>query len=357
MSPIQFDSIDNFKSHVEKQASEKLGQADRAPTEEERALEQRRLREQQLKTQREQAERERAEKEQAERERLRREQEKREQMKSGSDSNAKNEQIESDEPVSEDIQDEPVSGDGNIEDVKETADNEKRGLDRVHRVEPERNPPATSYAEDMFGGLMYYGEDLSYHMNDISKQMRPYLSEALFRGAKCYLTYTKGALIDRMTQGQFLAYLLIGSFPPEIKNVIIREMPPGSANDIVVTQLKEDIARESSPASLINIANTVQEISDQMRLMLDADLSRDERMATYLPAILYAATWLLTDRMDLREKVSPRLSFNEYLNGEQSIPPNTDSVIRAGEGLQRRLETKNNEARSGNIFGNGRRRK
>jgi hypothetical protein len=209
----------------------------------------------------------------------------------------------------------------------------------------------------MFGGLMFYGEDLSYHMHDISKQMRPYVSEPLFRGAKSYLTYTKGALIDRMTQGQFLAYLLIGAFPPEIKNVIIKEMPSNAGLDIVISQLKEDIARESAPTSLTNIATAVQEISDQMRLMLDADLSRDERMASYLPAILYAATWLLTDRMDLREKVSPRLSFNEYLQGEQSVPSNTDSVIRAGEGLQRRLESKNNEARNGNIFGNGRRRK
>lgn len=351
MSPIQFDSIDNFKSHVEKQAGEKLGQADRTPTDEERALEQKRLREQKL-----QAQKQQAEKEQAERERLRREQEQREQAISSA-ADVKDEPTQPDEPVSDYTPDEPVQEDGNIGGTKEPSDEDRRNLGRVPRVEPERPAAANSYAEDMFGGLMYYGEDLSYHMNDISKQMRPYLSEPLFRGAKSYLTYTKGALIDRMTQGQFLAYLLIGTFPPEIKSVIIREMPPGSANDIVVTQLKEDIARESSPASLTNIANSVQEISDQMRLMLDADLSRDERMAAYLPAILYAATWLLTDRMDLREKVSPRLSFNEYLNGEQSIPPNTDSVIRAGEGLQRRLETKNNEARNGNIFGNGRRRK
>ena len=55
MSPIQFDSIDNFKSHVEKQAGEKLGQADRTPTDEERALEQKRLREQKLQAQKQQA--------------------------------------------------------------------------------------------------------------------------------------------------------------------------------------------------------------------------------------------------------------------------------------------------------------
>ena len=29
-----------------------------------------------------------------------------------------------------------------------------------------------------------------------------------------------------------------------------------------------------------------------------------------------------------------------YLNGEQTVPPNADSVIRAGEGLQRRLDQK-----------------
>ena len=197
---------------------------------------------------------------------------------------------------------------------------------------------------------MYYGEDLSYHMNDISKQIRPYMSEALFRGVKAYLTYTKGDRIHRMNQGQFLSYLMIKTFPPEIRHVIMKEMSPQNGNDIIIAQLKEDDMRESSPASLANIAASVQEISAQMRLMLDADLSRDEMMSVYLPSLLYASTWLLTDRMDLREKVSPRLSFNEYLNGEQTVPPNADSVIRAGEGLQRRLDQKNNEARSGNIF-------
>lgn len=240
-------------------------------------------------------------------------------------------------PVSEDVSQEQY------------AEDQRRNLGRVPRREPEiKNSDVVT--ADMFGGLMYYGEDLSYHMNDISKQMRPYMSEALFRGVKAYLTYTKGDRIHRMNQGQFLSYLLIKTFPPEIRHVIMKEMPPQNGNDIIIAQLKEDDMRESSPASLANIAASVQEISAQMRLMLDADLSRDEMMSIYLPSILYASTWLLTDRMDLREKVSPRLSFNEYLNGEQTVPPNADSVIRAGEGLQRRLDQKNNEARSGNIF-------
>lgn len=231
----------------------------------------------------------------------------------------------------------------------QSAEEEQRNLGRVPRKDPE--PKASDVVTaDMFGGLMYYGEDLSYHMNDISKQMRPYMSEALFKGVKAYLTYTKGDRIYRMNQGQFLSYLLIKTFPPEIRRVIMREMSPQNGNDIIIAQLKEDEIRESSPASLANIATSVEEINAQMRLMLDADLSRDEMMSMYLPSILYAATWLLTDRMDLREKVSPRLSFNEYLNGEQSVPSNSDNVIRAGEGLQRRLDHKNNEARSGNIF-------
>lgn len=241
------------------------------------------------------------------------------------------------EPVSEDVSPE------------HPAEDERRNLERVSRRDPEVKN-ADVVTADMFGGLMYYGEDLSYHMNDISKQIRPYMSEALFRGVKAYLTYTKGDRIHRMNQGQFLSYLMIKTFPPEIRHVIMKEMSPQNGNDIIIAQLKEDDMRESSPASLANIAASVQEISAQMRLMLDADLSRDEMMSVYLPSLLYASTWLLTDRMDLREKVSPRLSFNEYLNGEQTVPPNADSVIRAGEGLQRRLDQKNNEARSGNIF-------
>ena len=352
MSPIQFDSIDNFKSHVEKQSNEKLVKNEKQIEQEQRLAEQQRAREQKLQAQKEQAEKERLEREQMQREQA-------ENQRKADESNGNDASKTDDEPDAHDAvqSEENVSIGGNIDDKREDSKEDTRNLDRVPRVDPGPTRSASTYSEDMFGGLMYYGEDLSYHMNDISKQMRPYLSEALFRGAKSYLTYTKGAMIDRMTQGQFLAYLLIGAFPPEIRNVIINEMPSGSANDIVVMQLKEDIARESSPASLVNIANTVQEISDQMRLMLDADLSRDERMSVYLPAILYASTWLLTDRMDLREKVSPRLSFNEYLNGEQTVPPNTDSVIRAGEGLQRRLDAKNNEARSGNIFGTNRKRK
>lgn len=342
MSPIQFDAIDNFKSHVEKQSSEKLGQHDRQPTPEERAIEQQKLREQLA--------RERAEQERLQEERLKQQQAERQTSQSGS--NGSSEQVT--EPVSTgtdsvSTQQVPESTDGNIGSNADSEE-ETRDLSKVPRVDPEPPKAASSYAEDMFGGLMYYGEDLEYHLNDISKQMRPYLSEGLFRGAKAYLTYTKGALIDRMTQGQFLAYLLIGAFPPEIKNVIIKEMPTNNGNDIIVSQLKQDMARESSPASLTNIANSVQEISDQMRLMLDADLSREEQSAAYLPSILYGITWLLTDRMDLRKKVSPRLSFNEYLNGEDSIPSDIDSVIRAGEDLRRRLDSKENEARNGNIF-------
>lgn len=331
---VEFDSINSFKDHVSKQSLRGRMDVKQPPEQPEEA--------QQRPSQEEPKEQPRTQRPSSDgdgnistQERRRPQQPVSNPAQQRAEPEAVNESAET--PVSEEVSQE------------QPAEDQKRNLGRVPRREPDIKN-ADVVTADMFGGLMYYGEDLSYHMNDISKQMRPYMSEALFKGVKAYLTYTKGDRIHRMNQGQFLSYLLIKAFPPEIRHVIMKEMPPQNGNDIIIAQLKEDDMRESSPASLANIAASVQEISAQMRLMLDADLSRDEMMSIYLPSILYASTWLLTDRMDLREKVSPRLSFNEYLNGEQSVPPNADSVIRAGEGLQRRLDQKNNEARSGNIF-------
>lgn len=334
---MEFDSINKFKNQVDKQT---LSGNRSGSSSETRPAEQVSQKDEQIKAQQTE------QKSQQDEQPVRTE-------NVGLDSDAPKEQpvsdvVETNEPEKDEQNAPPVTA---ASDETSRADNnitEGKGLDRVPRKGSDAPMPSRDYSDDMFGGLVYYGEDLSYHLNDISKTMRPYLSEALFKGAKSYLTYTKGNLIARMNQGQFLAYVLIRTFPSEIKRVIIDEMADG--NDIVVQQLKEDEIREASPATLANIASNVQEINDQIRLMLDADLSRDESMSAYFPAILYAVTWLLTDRMDLREKVSARLSFNEYLNGEQTIPPNVDSVLRAGEGLQKRLDAKNNDARSGNIF-------
>lgn len=332
---MEFDSINQYKSKVGSQAVTGKNPPVNAEEEARRKAEEQRLAEEKRKA----------------------EEEKRRAQIEAAQRLAAAEQAKSEAPKEEEMETEPQTEpesapveaeEGNI--GAEAEAEEPRNLERVARQEAIKAPSDTAVSADMFGGLMYYGDDLAYHMDDISKQMRPYLPEAFFKGAKSYLTYTKGDLIHRMNQGQFLSYLLIKSFPPEIRRVIMREMPSANGNDIIVEQLKEDEARESSPASLANIANSVQEISDQMRLMLDADLSRDEMMSSFMPALLYAATWLLADRMDLREKMSGGLNFNEYLRGEQIVPPSVDNVLKAGEDLQTRLNQKNNEARSGNIY-------
>ena len=332
---MEFDSINQYKSKVGSQAVTGKNPPASAEEEARRKAEEQRLAEEKRKA----------------------EEEKRRAQIEAAQRLAAAEQAKSEAPKEEEMETEPQTEpesapveaeEGNI--GAEAEVEEPRNLERVARQEAVKVPSDTAVSADMFGGLMYYGDDLAYHMDDISKQMRPYLPEAFFKGAKSYLTYTKGDLIHRMNQGQFLSYLLIKAFPPEIRRVIMREMPSANGNDIIVEQLKEDEARESSPASLVNIANSVQEISDQMRLMLDADLSRDEMMSSFMPALLYAATWLLADRMDLREKMSGGLNFNEYLRGEQIVPPSVDNVLKAGEDLQTRLNQKNNEARSGNIY-------
>ena len=207
-----------------------------------------------------------------------------------------------------------------------------------------------------FGSLIVETEDGDYYWNTKSKTVRVEIGQAILSGVRDYLASLYGEDIKTFSNPQLTTYLLIKQLPKDIREDLANQIAiENNGYDKVYNQVVEDLARDSDPASLKNIARDVAMVKEELSLISSSQTNQFKEMSETFPALLLACAFLLGDRMDLRKKFNEG-SFKNFIVKEDDVSEWMEDLVNLGYSYRSRLETKNNTQRRRSMHPSRRRR-